>query len=59
MNLPSTKTLERAFPGKGKELRRLLESPAAVRAHPAAVRADQFEIIKAREENYWAAAPWY
>lgn len=24
-----------------------------------AVRADQFEIIKAREENYWAAAPWY
>lgn len=41
MNLPSVKTLERAFPGKGKELRRLLESPAAVRAHPAAVARDR------------------
>ncbi len=38
MNLPSIKTLDRAFPGKGRELRKLLESPAAVRAHPAAVR---------------------
>ncbi|MDD3885140.1 MAG: hypothetical protein PHW66_09475 [Gallionella sp.] len=28
MNLPSIKTLERAFPGKGRELRKLLESPA-------------------------------
>ena len=37
MNLPSIKTLERAFPGKGKELRRLLESEAAVRAHAAAI----------------------
>lgn len=37
MNLPSIKTLERAFPGKGRELRKLLESPAAVRAHAAAV----------------------
>ena len=37
MNLPSIKTLNRAFPGKGKALRRLLESAAAVREHPAAV----------------------
>jgi hypothetical protein len=37
MKLPSIKTLESAFPGKGKTLRTLLESPAAVRAHPAAV----------------------
>lgn len=37
MKLPSIKTLERAFPGKGKELRRLLENEAAVRAHPAAI----------------------
>jgi hypothetical protein len=41
MNLPSIKTLERAFPGKGRELRRLLESPAAVRAHPAAIARDR------------------
>lgn len=42
MNLPSIKTLERAFPGKGRELRRLLESPAAVNANPAVNRwADQ------------------
>ena len=41
MNLPSIKTLDRAFPGKGRELRKLLESPAAVRAHPAAVRRDR------------------
>ena len=37
MNIPSTKTLDRAFPGKGKALRRLLESAAAVREHPAAL----------------------
>ena len=37
MNLPSIKTLESAFPGKGKTLRTLLESDAAVRAHPVAV----------------------
>ena len=37
MNIPSVKTLERVFPGKGKVLRHLLESSAAVRAHPAAV----------------------
>ncbi len=37
MNIPSVKTLERAFPGKGKILRRLLASAAAVREHPAAV----------------------
>ena len=37
MNIPSTKTLDRAFPGKGKTLRRLLESNAAVREHPAVV----------------------
>jgi hypothetical protein len=37
MNLPSIKTLDLAFPGKGKILRRLLESAAAVREHPAAV----------------------
>ena len=36
MNLPSIKTLDRAFPGKGKALRTLLTSSAAVRAHPAA-----------------------
>lgn len=37
MRLPSIKTLERAFPGKGKALRKLLESPAAVREHPAVI----------------------
>ena len=37
MNLPSVKRLDLAFPGKGKILRRLLESAAAVREHPAAV----------------------
>ena len=37
MNLPSVKTLDRAFPGKGAELRALLKSSAAVREHPAAV----------------------
>lgn len=38
MNIPSVKTLDRAFPGKGKALRRLLASAAAVREHPAAVK---------------------
>lgn len=38
MNIPSVKTLERAFPGKGKALRRLLASATAVREHPAAVK---------------------
>ena len=38
MNLPSIKTLERAFPGKGRELRRLLESPAAVNQNPAVIQ---------------------
>ena len=37
MNLPSVKTLDHAFPGKGKSLWRLLESAAAVQEHPAAV----------------------
>lgn len=37
MRLPSIKTLESAFPGKGKELRILLESACAVREHPAAI----------------------
>ena len=37
MNLPSVKTLDRVFPGKGKVLRWLVESSAAVHAHPAAV----------------------
>lgn len=40
MNLPSIRTLEEAFPGMGRTLRTLLESPAAVRAHPAAVSLD-------------------
>lgn len=35
--LPSIETLERAFPGKGRALRRLLESAGAVREHPAAI----------------------
>lgn len=38
MRLPSIKTLESAFPGKGKELRTLLESARAVREHPAAIK---------------------
>lgn len=37
MRLPSVKTLENAFPGHGRELRRLLDDDRAVRAHPAAV----------------------
>ena len=38
MRLPSIKTLESAFPGKGRGLRKLLESAAAVKRHPAAIR---------------------
>lgn len=38
MRLPSIKTLDSAFPGKGRELRKLLESAAAVKRHPAAIR---------------------
>ena len=38
MKLPSVKTLDRAFPGKGRKLRTLLELAAAVREHPAAVK---------------------
>ncbi len=37
MSLPSIRKLEEAFPGMGRTLRTLLEAPAAVRAHPAAV----------------------
>jgi hypothetical protein len=37
MRLPSIKRLESAFPGKGKIVRTLLESVAAVNAHPAAI----------------------
>lgn len=36
-NIPSTKTLEAAFPTKGKVLRNLLQSASAVREHPAAI----------------------
>ncbi len=36
-NLPSLKTLETAFPTKGKVLRQLLQSSMAVRQHPAAI----------------------
>lgn len=35
--LPSVKTLEAAFPGKGKVLRQLLENKTAVDAHPAVI----------------------
>ena len=37
MRLPSIKTLDCVAPGKGKTLRKLLESAAAVCAHPAAI----------------------
>jgi len=37
MNYPSVKTLERAFPGKGETLRKLLTDNDAVNAHPAAI----------------------
>jgi hypothetical protein len=35
--LPSIRTLESAFPGHGRALRRLLEDDRAVRQHPAAI----------------------
>lgn len=34
--IPSQKRLEQVFPGKGKILRKLLTSDAAVKSHPAA-----------------------
>ena len=37
MRLPSIRTLESAFPGHGRALRRLLDSDRAVREHPAAI----------------------
>lgn len=40
-NIPSVKTLERAFPTKGKVLRQLLQSSTAVREHPAAIARDR------------------
>lgn len=44
MRLPSIRTLESAFPGHGRALRRLLEDDRAVREHPAAIarRAECF-----------------
>jgi hypothetical protein len=39
MNLPSVKSLNRAFPGKGKMLRLLLQSTESVNLHPAAGQA--------------------
>ena len=39
--LPSIATLDRAFPGKGRELRRLLQSADAVRSHPAAIERER------------------
>ena len=39
--LPSIRTLESAFPGHGRALRRLLEDERAVREHPAAVARRQ------------------
>ena len=41
ISVPSLKTLETAFPGKGKTLRRLLTSETAVREHPAAIARDR------------------
>jgi hypothetical protein len=37
MRLPSTKTLDQAFPGHGRRLREALESNRTVREHPAAI----------------------
>ena len=37
IRLPSVRTLESAFPGHGRALRRLLEDDRAVREHPAAI----------------------
>lgn len=41
MRLPSIRTLESAFPGHGRALRRLPEDNRAVREHPAAVARRQ------------------
>jgi hypothetical protein len=41
MNKPSFKTLESAFPGKGKVLRKLLTSERAVRQHSAAIARER------------------
>ena len=38
MNKPSIKTLESAFPGKGRILRKLLTCDKSVLAHPAVIR---------------------
>lgn len=71
MNLPSIKTLESAFPGKGKTLRRLLESSAAVREHPAAVKLARdcynppdlsylrMTALNAEAETYGIEAVWH
>ena len=40
-NIPSVKTLEAAFPTKGKVLRQLLQSASAVREHPAAIARER------------------
>jgi hypothetical protein len=40
-NIPSAKTLEAAFPGKGKIAHRLLTSEQAVREHSAAIARDR------------------
>lgn len=40
-NKPSLKTLESAFPGKGKILRKLLTNDQTVRDHPAAIARDR------------------
>lgn len=40
-NIPSVKTLEAAFPTKGKALRHLLQSSSAVREHPAAIALER------------------
>lgn len=44
MRLPSVRTLESAFPGRGRALRRILECNRTAREHPAAVarRAECF-----------------
>jgi len=69
--LPSVKTLESAFPGKGKTLRRLLEDAAAVREHPAAIARQReaynphslstlrLEALNAEAETCGIEAAWY
>ncbi|MCO1498201.1 hypothetical protein, partial [Limosilactobacillus reuteri] len=41
MAIPSVKSLESVFPGKGKIMRRLLISADAVRSHPAAIALER------------------